>query len=252
VQVHQNTRDKNKKMKQILLTTNHKQRTTGCGFTLVELIIVMAILAIFITSLFTVFRNSLDAFKKSEARLAVYQNARAILDQMSREIQTAIFDPIRGIQAEGYEEGSGIKSDSQGDEFFFIGVVENSGDMDMVEIGYWLDNQNRIMRHFEVADKDSTPPLDFDFTTGTSNELGFNVTDLNFKFHYRDSATTWTTTNTATWNSSGDSITNYDAKGNLKNPDGLPNGVEIEITVQDPTQKEQETFSTIVYIPQAK
>jgi len=246
-------------MNKVLRNTKHKTRlpavagTTRHAFTLVEITIVMAILAIFIISLFTVFRTSLDARKKSEVRLEIYQNARAILDMMSREIQTAIFDPAKGIHSEGYETGSGIKTGSQKDEFFFVGVVDNSGDMDMAEIGYWLDGQNRVMRHIDVANDASTPPLDFLFTSGSDDELGYNVTDLQFTFHYRSSsAGAWTETANANWDSSSNSITNYDAGGNLKNPDGLPSGVEVQLTVEDSTGQEEKTFSTIISLPEAR
>ncbi|MFH1857261.1 MAG: prepilin-type N-terminal cleavage/methylation domain-containing protein [Candidatus Omnitrophota bacterium] len=231
-------------------------RPKRCGFTLVELIIVMAIMGIFMTSLFAVFKNSLDAWKKSEAKLAVYQNARTILDQMSREIQTAVFDPANGVHAKGYEKGSGIKTDSQGDEFFFVGIVD-AGDADLAEIGYWIDSGHVLRRHYDVAEKGEIPALDFNFTTPDSSkysddELGFDVTDLQFKFHYRTTTLEWAATENANWDSSSDNIANLAANGLLKTPDGLPNGVEIEITIQDSTQKEAVTFSTLVYIPQSK
>lgn len=235
----------------------------------------MAILAIFITSLFTVFKNSIDVWKKSESRLAVYQNARAILDTMSREIQMAMFNPAVGIHAKGYKAGSGIKPDSIGDEFYFIAPLnpgeeeEEDNKSDLCEVGYWLDGTNNVLKKFYVTDdriEDPTEPeFDYDFTTPTgksnSYDLGLNVTDLKFTFHYRDSSGNWqeTTDTDATWDSSTDSVANYDANLNEKIPDGLPNAVEIEITIKDPNVKDEDleekdlyTFSTLVYIPQAK
>lgn len=243
---------------------------TKKGFTLVEVIIVMAILSIFITSLFTVFKNSIDACKKSETRLEIYQNARAVLDTMSREIPMAMFDPAAGIHVKGYEAGSGIKPDSTGDEFYFIAPLnpgEEDNKSDLCEAGYWLDETNNVLKKFYVTDDriedPSDPEFDYDFTTPTgksnSYNLGLNVMDLNFTFHYRDSGGNWQETADATWDSAANSVGNYDVNDNAKNPDGLPNAVGIEITIKDPNVKDEDvepkdeyTFSTLVYMPQAK
>lgn len=272
-------------MNKILRTTNHacppkswrrrKPRTTPVrrnfneggkhAFTLVEVIIVMAILTIFITSLFTVFKNSLDSWKKSEARLAIYQNARAILDQMSREIPSVLIDTAEGIKFRGFAAGSGKGSSK--DEIYFVASLENDGRYDLCTVGYWLDEDDKeLMRYYQVDTVGNSLDFDFDnLDSGTigqrSDQLGLNVMDLQFKFRYRDSGGDWPTTTDADWDSSTDNvpnITNYTATGIEKNPHGLPNGVYIEITVQDPSVEENPedkdlyTFSTIVYIPQAK
>lgn len=234
-----------------------RKQSSLTGLTLVELIIVVAILGIFMSSLFAVFKNSLDAWKKSEARLAVYQNARMVLDQMTRDIQPAIFDPANGIYAKGYEKGSGIKPSSAGDEFFFVSAISGAGDADVAEIGYWIDSKNVLRRHYDVADKGENPALDFNFTTPDGieypdDEFGLNITDLQFKFHYRTEDLGWAVTDDANWDAASDKVANYTADGAAQNPDGLPNGVEIEITVMDPTEREEQKFSTMVYIPQAK
>lgn len=244
-----------KKNSRLMLPITRRKRGEK-GLTLVELIIVMAILGLFITSLFSVFKNSLDAWKKSEARLAVYQNARAALDQMTRDIQPAIFDPANGIYAKGYEKGGGIKSGSAADEFFFVAVIDGAGDANLAEIGYWIDGSNVLRRHYDVAEKGEMPALDFDFTTpdsttNTDDELAFNITDLQFKFHYR-TENGWVVTSDGNWDAEEDNGANYTSDGIAQNPDGLPNGVEIEITVVDPTEKEEQKFSTLICIPNAK
>lgn len=232
-----------------------RERSSLVGLTLVELIIVIAILGLFITSLCSVFKNSLDAWKKSEARLAVYQNARTVLDQMTKDIQAAIFDPANKIYAKGYEKGTGIKSGSAADEFFFVSVIDGAGDADVAEVGYWIDSNSVLRRHYAVANKGEIPALDFDFTTPDSildDELGFNITDLQFKFHYRTETLGWAVTDDGNWDAAADKVSNYTANGVAQNPDGLPNGVEIEITVTDSTGEEEQKFSTMVCITEAK
>jgi len=131
------------------------------GFTLVEIIITMAILALFMTSLVTVFRNSLNAWKKSEARLAVYQNARLVLEQISREVAYAVSDEACGIMFLGLEEGSGKNSSK--DELYFVSPLENSGRWDLCAVGYWLDEEdNELLRYYRVDTDDDPLELDFD------------------------------------------------------------------------------------------
>lgn len=225
------------------------------GFTLIEILIAMAILTIFIGSLFVVFKNSLEVWKKSEARLTVYQNARIVLEQMSREINCALVNDSTGIKFVGFASGSGKKS--QKDEIYFTASFENSGQYDLCTIGYWLDEGDKELMHY-LQRSMANNPLDFDFENlssasigNRSSQLGLNVTDLQFRFQYRNSSSSWAVTETAAWDSGADNITNYDSAGNLKNPDGLPNAVEIMMTVQDSANKEQRIFSTLVYIPQA-
>ena len=84
-----------------------------------------------------------------------------------------------------------------------------------------------------------------------------NVTDLKITFYYRDSGGNWQETANANWNSTANSIANFDTNGNAKNPDGLPDAIAIELTVQEPNlenpeEKDLYTFSTLIYIPQAK
>ncbi len=56
------------------------------GLTLVEVLVVVTILSVLALSVYTVFKSGIDAWTKSEARLEIYQNGRAVLDQISREI----------------------------------------------------------------------------------------------------------------------------------------------------------------------
>ena len=60
------------------------------GFTLLELLAAMAILAIMITLLFQAFGQASRAWLQAENRVETYSQARAALDYMSREISQAI------------------------------------------------------------------------------------------------------------------------------------------------------------------
>ena len=58
--------------------------------TLVEVLVVVAVLSILGVSLYTVFKSGADAWEAAVERLEVYQNARFVLDQMTRELAEAI------------------------------------------------------------------------------------------------------------------------------------------------------------------
>lgn len=264
----------------ILQSTRRKD-----GLTLIEIVVVIAIFAIFSGMLFTVFKSSLDSWRRAENLLDTYQNARLVLEQMSAEISSALLDqtyndydpsdPLTLKWASFYgndETGTRIKTNSAKDEIFFVAPVENEGNMDLCEIGYWLDGKgtadtsdDELKKHFKPFNA-PPPAVDFDFDEdatenppATNNIIAKNITDLQFIYYYRAAAGAVPNTITAngSWNSTSNVLTNYDAKGNLKNPDGLPEAVEITIVVRetkpiDPANPKTRTFTTLVAIEGVK
>ncbi len=63
------------------------------GLTLIEVMIVVAILAVISSTLFSVFQSSLFSQRKGTNKAIIYSEARAALDMMSREIEKA-GDPV--------------------------------------------------------------------------------------------------------------------------------------------------------------
>lgn len=232
---------------------------------MIEIAVGLAIFSILTTMLFTSFKGGLDLWRRSENLLDAYQSSRAVLAQMSREISSAVIfqsssnasrrAPFYGID----ETGSRIKASSAKDEIFFVAPVENEGDMDLCEIGYWLDStDNGLKRHFQKFDSADDLPVTYDFTTQDRNtKVAENATNLQLTYYYRSAAANPPTATTNSWNSTQNVLTNYDAKGNDKNPDGLPDAVGISITVQEgdpinPSSPKTWIFSTIVTVEDAK
>lgn len=237
------------------------------GLTLVEVIVVVAIFSIFSGMLFTVFKSSLDSWRRAENLLDIYQGARLALGQISGEISSALLDQTSATTARwasfygNDESGTRIKANSAKDEIFFVAPVENAGNMDLCEIGYWLrSTDNMLMRHYQKFDTSDDLPITYDFNNcDTDQQLAANVTDLQFKYYYRAAAGALPNTPTAngSWNSTQNVLTNYDAKGNEKNPDGLPEAVEITLVVReskpiDPANPKTRTFTTLVAIEGVK
>ncbi len=200
------------------------------------------------------FGNGLKALRVGYNRAEMYANARTALDQMIREIPTAIADGSANYPFVCYAPGTPGHfrgSQSVGPELYFVGQVAGAGKADVVELGYWLrDTKPKELWRFYVTDQDTgdfelyssaaSPAFTANFSTpsGASNSamLAENITNLVFIFHYRDN-TGWKFT--TTWDSTQDLVPNVDSDGNPKNPDGLPNAVEVRITVQDRFAKEK-------------
>lgn len=247
----------------ILQSTRRKD-----GLTLIEVMVVVAIFSIFSGMLFTVFKSSLDSWRRTENLLDIYQNARPVLEQISAEISSALLDQTSVTTARwasfygNDETGTRIKTNSAKDEIFFVAPVENAGDMDLCEIGYWLrSTDNMLMRHYQKFDTADDLPITYDFTTFDSDEqLAAHITDLQFRYYYRAAAGALPNTITAngSWDSTQNLLANnYDAKGNEKNPDGLPNAVEITIVVEEsnpinPASPKTRTFTTLVALEGVK
>lgn len=243
--------------------------TGRAGLTLVEILVVAVIFTIVILSLFTVLKSAIDSWRKSETLLDMYQNARLAIGVMKNEIPQSKLYQESGkteywTKFEGNNGGTAgiIKgAASIADEVFFVSpVAGNPGHQDLCEVGYWLRNDNCLMRHFEYFDG-TTIPVVYDFSVnnaGTSSDdvIAHNVIALQFIFYYRNAAGTSPLATTTSWDSGINILTgatkNYDSFGNELIPDGLPNAVEVSITVQSRDGMQQRTFTDFICIPGAR
>ncbi len=230
------------------------------GFTLLELLVSVGLLALLVLTLSMVFSQGLKALHTGYNRAEMYSSARTALEQMLREIPSAICDGTVGYPLFGYDVPN-HQADGTGPELYFMGKVPGAGDSDVVELGYWWKrdpgaNTGDLMR-FYVNDEIKTttifelytPALRPNYATGNSNVLAQNVTNLVIAYYYRSSLTGATPmTKVPTWDSTQNLVPNLDAGGNNKNPDGPPDAIEISLTVKDKLLKEQPKTLT-VYIP---
>ncbi len=141
------------------------------GFTLIELLASMALLVLITLMVFTIFNQSTKVWSKAGARTDQYIAARAVLDQMAREIRGAVLvgtngfsgpdvggaagqlgfvvlhagenisDPDHNLQ--GWRTPSGdAREQPCSDQIYFVAPVESSGKQDYCMIGYWVrDNK---------------------------------------------------------------------------------------------------------------
>jgi len=90
------------------------------AFTLVELLVAVALMTIFLTMVATVFTQSQGAFSKARASVAMSQEARAVFDIMQRDLQAAMlvtYYDTSGDRQLGYfsaDDGTHVGNDPPG------------------------------------------------------------------------------------------------------------------------------------------
>jgi len=181
------------------------------GFTLVEILISLAIMAMIVASTFTIFRSASKSWQKGETRSQRYQNARNSVSRMSAEISQAV------INSNKLSKFTGDKN-----KISFISFVStDSGVFELSEVEYWLDGAKRLL----MRNDDVEPDYDFG-TYDHSDILSDNISELEFSYF---DGLVWLDA----WNSD-------EASGI-----GLPKAVKIKIRVEDKKAKEGETFEVI-------
>ena len=217
------------------------------GLTLIEIMVVSVIFSIIATSLFIVFKAGLDSWHRTQAHLEVYQNARAALDMMTREMSAAYLNTanaaitFRGFQNGGTPPSWGWKANSGGAEVYFIAALnptlnDPNAKFELCQVGYWMDSSAHQLMRYYYAQTGVTPDYSFDSGNGASSKVASNITA--FTLQYFDEAGTTTTT----WDS-----TNAAAPTQLNKK---PAKVQITFTLQEPTSAKTQTITAGVYISQ--
>ena len=187
------------------------------AFTLVELLVALAILVTVSASTVLVFRSITRAWRTGSLRTDRYQQARLLFDLFGRELSSAVVSaryPLIGLkrtQASPLHEGP-----ASHDELMFVGTLP--GRAGFIERGYWVNAKGELMCH----DDDSG---DGDYATGENELCARDVAE--FTVAYFDGAT---------W------VEQWDL-----HPQGqLPKAVRIELALGEGTP---ESFETIIYVP---
>jgi prepilin-type N-terminal cleavage/methylation domain-containing protein len=147
------------------------------GFTLVELLASMALLALIALMVFTIFNQSTKVWKKAGARTDQYIAARAVLDQIARELRGAVMVPegrfavpdgganAKGCMPflvlhaggpddalQGWRDSTTGREQPCSDQIYFVAPVENSGKQDYCLIGYWVRDDEEDTQGDYVGD----------------------------------------------------------------------------------------------------
>ena len=188
------------------------------GFTLVEILIALAILAMVVASTFTIFISSSKSWQKGETRSERYHNARISMGKMSTEISQAVISENSPARFIGEKDGAR-----------FVSFVSTSGGVfGLAEIEYWLDKDRKLL----MRNEDTDPDYDFS-TQDYSDILASNISTLEFSYY---DGLIWSDT----WGS--------DLAEEEESPEemqGLPKAVKIKIKVEDKKGRESETFEVV-------
>lgn len=187
------------------------------AFTLIEILVAMAILVIVIGSTLAIFRASASSWRRGEMRALRYQQARFILERMSKEISSIVPTSLAGPYCLGTE-----------DRFYFISSVSGTP-ASLIEVGYWLDEGSQeLMRSYQ-----SSP--DYGFSTFEKEEaLSENVATLKFSYSTGE-----------LWQE------NWDSRPAAAQSGMLPKAVRIAFDIRDERDGAVESFSTVVTIASA-
>lgn len=204
------------------------------GVTLIEMLVALVILTLIVGSVYVAFDSGKQSWQVGDTMSQRYQNARGILDVMSREIATAMVDAM--------ESPFNIYCIGKADAFYFTGPLK-SIDVDSVDVtdnlyrsGYWWKSSTEkgekpgvLMRGFEGREDDE--PY-YTFADLSNNPLGVHIKDLDLRYY---NGTIWANT----WNS-GDE---YNV---------LPKAIEIRLTAEDESATKSRVFRTIVTLQNAE
>ena len=206
----------------------------NCGVTLIEMLVALVILTLIVGSVYVAFDSGKQSWQVGNTLMQKYQNARGILDVMSREIATAMVDAM--------ENPFNIYCIGKANAFYFTGPLK-SIDVDNVDVsdnlyrsGYWWKSSTNkgerpgvLVRGFEGRNDDK---LYYTFADLSNKPLGVHVKSVDLWYY---NGTSWANT----WNS-----------GNEYNV--LPKAIEIRLTVEDETATGSRVFRTVVPLQNAE
>jgi type IV pilus assembly protein PilW len=150
----------------------HKKQSANLqhGFTLVELLVAMAMAVIVMTALYSTFKSQQDSYVNQEVVAEMQQNLRAALYMMARDIRIAGYDPTEladaGIVSAGpqsinftFDINDGIDNDADGTVDEIDEPIINDGDVNDANenITYSLDTTDadnpRLVRNAGGGDQ---------------------------------------------------------------------------------------------------
>jgi len=205
------------------------------GFTLLEVLVSMAILVIIMAALYSAYTTNVEAIQIARQNGEVHQTARIVLDRMTKDLQSALIqvsvpsDKIRlGLVGED-REIDGRRADRMDfTTVTHLSLTEKDPASDLCEIGYLIeeDPEDKVL----VLLRRDDPRVDEDFTKGGAlQEMARNV--LEFNLTYQDSRGE----DSDTWNTlEGRPIS------------GLPVLIKVRLVLKDELNREH-VFSTTIH-----
>ncbi|HEU18969.1 MAG TPA: prepilin-type N-terminal cleavage/methylation domain-containing protein [Deltaproteobacteria bacterium] len=144
------------------------------GFTLTELIIVMAIMAVTVGAIYGVYISSNHSYRTQDRVVAVQQTVRASADFMIREIRLAGLDPLSPAIDATDTNGAGIK-EATSTKLRFTADMDMDGTIEQAD-------EERITYEYIAADRRIRRILYEGTPSASSNNLTENITAMTFNY----------------------------------------------------------------------
>ena len=205
------------------------------GFTLLEVLVSMAILVIIMAALYSAYTTNVEAIQIARQNGEVHQTARIVLDRMTKDLQSALIevsvssDKIKlGLVGED-REIDGRRADRMDfTTVTHLPLTEKGPASDLCEIGYLVeeDSEDKVL----VLLRRDDPSVDEDFTKGGSlQEMARNV--LEFSLTYQDSR--------------GEESDKWNTLEGMP-ASGLPVLIKVRLVLKDELNREH-VFSTTIH-----
>jgi general secretion pathway protein J len=204
--------------------SKYRQSWRPTGFTLLEVVISVGILAVILTIVYNTFNSSMKAFSAMENEGDAYAQARIVLSRMEEEIASIYISDISdeknktGLLGEDRDE-----YDLPADSLHFTSLshirwVKDSRESELCEIGYYLEKDEETGFLFRREDWNVDGTLE---EGGRPLELAEGVDGLNFRYYDGDE-----------W------VDEWDSR--IKK--GVPKAIEVVLIMRDP-RRTRITFS---------
>jgi type II secretion system protein J len=205
------------------------------GFTLLEVLVSMAILVIIMGVLYSAYTTNVEAIQIARQNGEVHQMARIVLDRMTKDLESALIqlnvpsEKIKlGLVGEEREMDGRRADRVDFTTVTHLALSEMGPSSDLCEVGYFLEEDSED--HVLVLMRRDDSRVDEDFTKGGSLvEMARNV--LEFKITYQDSSGQ----ESDTWNT---------VEGTPGS--GLPVLIKVRLVLKDELNREH-VFSTSIH-----
>jgi general secretion pathway protein J len=216
------------------------------GFTLLELLVAMAIFSIIVSACYALFSATRGAARRAEFKAQMLQTARAALGALEDELRAAV------MPASGFDTGFiGTNSGSEKQPLDRLEFVTASGHpagldkdnydepdrlperSDLVQVRYWIEEDLSRKAHGLVRERhfDLLPVSTRTLREEDVEEVAPEVVHVNLRYYDTEWRDSWDTTQTRK----------------------MPKAVEITVHVRGEWNDEEvfETFTSRVYLPVA-
>jgi len=166
--------------------TEHKKGRAEGAFTLVEVLLAVALLSIIVTVMYSAFHTMGRIMRRNEQTKGAYQTARLIMARVRQDLSCARYSPTpKNFTFSGEDiRGEVIDGDDLGaDAMTFVTSAHvisgrDAPEGDLAEVSYYLDEYNPgiLVRREDVSPDDELE------TGGVLQILGKNVVGLNFTY----------------------------------------------------------------------